>query len=245
MLLKVSPGESDWFAVPVLHGWANSIYRSRNIAWRVSLPGATPGFYGGGFGVASPLIIGERLYVSSEPHDLVCLRKTDGRVLWMRRSSYFEAADDQDRARPAYKEAALLAEKIDKINAAFVAGTATPEQLQEKEQLEKDLGKQMRAVDRHKYGIEPVPDIGFSGCTPASDGRFIYTWSASGVSACYDPDGNRRWIRTDRFPAVEHGFSSSPLLVDGKLVVFMRDLLASTRRRANWPGRSPSPTATA
>ncbi|HLF95240.1 MAG TPA: PQQ-binding-like beta-propeller repeat protein, partial [Planctomycetota bacterium] len=27
-------------------------------------------------------------------------------------------------------------------------------------------------------------------------------------------------------PAVEHGFSSSPLLVDGKVVVFMRDLLA-------------------
>jgi outer membrane protein assembly factor BamB len=46
------------------------------------------------------------------------------------------------------------------------------------------------------------------------------------VTACYDLDGNRRWIRVDRRPAVEHGFSSSPLLIDGKFVVFMRDLMA-------------------
>jgi hypothetical protein len=119
-----------------------------------------------------------------------------------------------------------VADKIDALNAAFVAGKATAEQLQDKGQLEKDLHKKMKRVDAEKYAIETAPDIGYSGFTPASDGRFIYTWYGNGVSACYDLDGNRRWIRTDRFPAVEHGFSSSPLLVDEKFVVFMRDLLA-------------------
>jgi len=232
ILLKVSPGSkeatgvADWYAVPVLRGGAAGEYRQSNIAWRTALPGVMPAFYGGGTGVGAPLIVGQRLYLPSEPHDLVCLRNTDGKVLWLRRSSYFEAAGDEEKDRPAYQEAAALAARIDAINAAFVAGGASPEQLQEKGELEKDLLKKMKRVDAEKYAIEPIADVGFSGFTPASDGRSIYTWSASGVTACYDLDGNRRWIRVDRLPAVEHGFSSSPLLVDGKFVVFMRDLLA-------------------
>ena len=62
--------------------------------------------------------------------------------------------------------------------------------------------------------------------TPISDGTFIYLWLGSGVTACYDLDGNRKWIRSDVLPMVEHGFSSSPILVDGKIIVFMRDLFA-------------------
>jgi len=51
-------------------------------------------------------------------------------------------------------------------------------------------------------------------------------WFGTGVAACYGLDGARKWIRVERRPEIEHGFSSSPLLVDGKLVVFQRDLLA-------------------
>jgi hypothetical protein len=46
------------------------------------------------------------------------------------------------------------------------------------------------------------------------------------VTACFTLDGTPRWIRVDQMPAVEHGFSSSPILIDGKFVIFMRDLLA-------------------
>jgi outer membrane protein assembly factor BamB len=226
LLLRAAPGENDWFLVPVLYAFGPAEYHATGIAWRTPLPGVTPAFYGGGTGVAAPVIVGERIYVPSEPHDLVCLRKGDGKVLWLRRSSYFEAAGDEEKRRPAYQDAAAVVARIDAINAAFVAGRASLEQLQEKGDLEKDLLKKMKRVDAEKYAIEPIADVGFSGCTPASDGRAIYTWSASGVTACYDLDGRRRWIRVDRLPAVEHGFSSSPLLVDGKLVVFMRDLLA-------------------
>lgn len=226
LLLRVSSGEQDWFVVPVLHGWGGGSYRQTNIAWRTPLPGVMPAYYGGGMGVGAPVIAGDRLYVQSEPHDLICIRKTDGKVLWMRRSSYFEAASDEERLQSAFKDAESLAAKIDAINSAFVAGGASSKQLEEKAQLEKALHGAMRRADAKKYAIEPSPDVGFSGFTPVTDGRFIYTWSASGVSTCYDLDGIRKWIRIDRRPAVEHGFSSSPLLVDAKLVVFMRDLSA-------------------
>lgn len=51
-------------------------------------------------------------------------------------------------------------------------------------------------------------------------------WYAVPVTACFTTEGARRWVRVDQMAAVEHGFSSSPLLIDGKFVVFMRDLLA-------------------
>jgi hypothetical protein len=230
LILKIASGEADWFAVPVLHGWGNAQYEETNIAWRTPLPGVAPGFYGGGMGVAAPVIAGDRLYVLSEPHDLVCLNKADGRVLWVRRHSYFEAATEEDRKHPAWPQAQAVVDRINGIAEAYVADGAYADLLQAKAELEKDLQKELRRIDSQKYARDYVPDIGFSGFTPSTDGRLIYVWSASGVTACYDLDGNRRWIRLDRRPAVEHGFSSSPLLVDGKLVVFMRDLMAFDAR---------------
>lgn len=226
LLLKVTPGDTDWYVVPVLHGWAPAAYQDQHLAWQTPLPGVTPAFYGGGQGVGAPVIVGDKLYLLSEPNDLICLNKADGRVLWLRRSSYFEAATDQEQTHAAYPEAAVIAAKIEAINTRFIAGHAPPEQLQEKAQLEKDLQKQMKRIDAAKYTAGTAPDVGFSGFTPATDGQFIYAWFGNGVSACYDLEGRRRWLRVDRRPAVEHGFSSSPLLVAGKFVVFQRDLLA-------------------
>jgi outer membrane protein assembly factor BamB len=233
ILLKASPGGKeakglpDWYVAPVLHAWAPCEYRRGNIAWSTPLPGVAPGFYGGGMGVSAPLIVGDRLYVLSEPHDLICVRKTDGKVLWLRRASAFEAASGEEKQRPAWQQARTIAAKIDAINAGFVAGAAFDWQLHDKKaELEKALGKQMKRVDAEKYASGTTPDVGFSGFAPAGDGKFLYAWFGDGVAACYDLEGNRRWIRVDRRTAVEHGFSSSPLLIDGKFVVFMRDLMA-------------------
>ena len=226
LLLRVSPGETDWYAVPVFHARGRAQFHETNIAWHTPLPGAQPGFYGGGSGAGSAVIIGDKLYLQSEPHDLICLNKADGKVLWIRRAGYFEAATDAEKKLPAYQDAQELSAKIDAINAAFIAGKASPAQLEQKAKLEKDLLKQMKGIDRKKYASDVIPDVGFSGYTPSTDGQFIYAWFGDGVSACFSPDGTRRWIRVDQRPAVEHGFSSSPLLIDGKFVVFMRDLLA-------------------
>ena len=228
VLLRVAPGENDWYAVAVFHAWKGdeTDYERTNIVWRTALPGAWPGFYGGGMGLSSPVIVGEKLFMLCEPHDLVCVRKRDGKVLWVRRSSYFEVADEADRKHADYAKAAAVVAKLDEIAEALVAGTAGDKQFAEKIELEKKLRTLMKTVDGEKYKREPKPDVGFSGFTPATDGQFVYTWSASGVTACHDLEGKRRWIRLDRRPAVEHGFSSSPVLVDGKLVVFMRDVMA-------------------
>ena len=230
LLLRISPGErGDWYAVPVFHGQGPRDYTETGIAWHTSLPGMAPGFYGGGMGAGSPVIIGDNLYLLSEPHDLICLSKRDGKVLWIRRASYFEAATDAEMKTPAYLDAQATAAKIETINAAFVRGAATAAQLEEKGKLETELRKQMKLVDPAKYANEQIPDVGFSGYTPCTDGHFLYCWFGDGVSACFDLAGNRQWLRVDQHAAVEHGFSSSPILVDNKFVVFIRDLIAIDR----------------
>ncbi len=50
LLLRVSPGEKDWYVVPVFQGQGRCEYDESGIAWRLSLPGVAPAFYGGGMG---------------------------------------------------------------------------------------------------------------------------------------------------------------------------------------------------
>ena len=133
-------------------------------------------------GLSAPVIVGERMYMLCEPHDLVCLRKADGKVLWVRRNSYAEAADEADRKNPAYAEAAAAVAKLDAIADALVAGQATDKLFEQKVELERQVQKAMKAVDGEKYKIDSGTDVGFSGFTPLTDGKCVWTWSASGVS---------------------------------------------------------------
>ena len=226
ILVKVTPRDSDWACAIVLHACAPAEFENAGLAWVTPLPGGTGGFYGGGTGCGSPLIVKDRIYLLSEPHDLVCLDKSSGRVLWVRTNSYFDGAAEKDKKAPAYAEAAAVAHKLNEINATLTAGPLPKASLEEKVKLEGQLFAKMQEVDGEAYKKPETPDVGFSGLSPASDGSFLYLWLGTGVTACYDLDGKRKWIRVDNLPAVEHGFSSSPLLVDGKVVVFMRDLLA-------------------
>jgi outer membrane protein assembly factor BamB len=226
LLVKVAPHETGWACTLTLHARAPAEFEDTNIAWSLPLPGVNGGFYGGGMGCGSPVIIGERIYLLSEPHDLICLNKEDGKVLWVRTNSFYDAATADDKKKPAYAEAEAIARKLDELNATLTSGPLAPKQLEEKVKLENSLWAKMQELDPARYKKYETPDVGFSGYTPVCDGKHLYVWLGSGVTACYDLEGRRQWIRADPLPAVEHGFSSSPLLVDGKIVVFMRDLFA-------------------
>jgi outer membrane protein assembly factor BamB len=226
LLLKASPGATGWYLVPIVTACPPTQYDETSIAWTLPLPDAHPGFYGGGMGVGAPIIVGERLYLLVEPDSLVCVNKADGKVLWSRSNTFFDAATEEEKKHPAYQEAEPIAGELRELSAAAIAGTGTPQKPGKRSQLDKELSAKMKSIDKAKYTRPTIPDIGYAGFTPCTDGQYIYAWFASGVSVCYDLEGHRRWIRVDVRPAVEHGFTSSPLLVDGKFVVFMRDLMA-------------------
>jgi outer membrane protein assembly factor BamB len=239
LLLKVAVHDTGWACTINLHARLPAEFEDTHIAWILSLPGLQGGFYGGGMGCGSPVIVKDRIYLLSEPHDLICINKADGKVLWVRTNSFFDAASAEDKKKPAYAEAEGIARKLSELNAAIPAGPLSGKQLEEKVKLEGALGAKMQELDPDRYKKWAIPDVGFSGYTPLTDGKAIYLWLGFGVTACYDLDGNRKWIRADTLPSVEHGFSSSPILVDGKIIVFMRDMFAFDAKTGNQAWRVP------
>ncbi len=226
LLLKVSSENAQWYAIPLFQAHLPAEYEETNIAWKTPLPGAriyqgTPAAPGG------PIVVGDKIFLQCEPHDLFCLNKADGKVLWVRSNSYFDALTDAEKdANPDFKEIEPLAAKWNEMNAEFIGVGTLKTKFPEREELEKKLYAALKKIDRVRFNRPESQDVGYAGFTPVSDGQFVYVWFAHGVTACYDLNGNKKWMRIDNHETVEHGYSSSPVLSGGKFVVFMRELMA-------------------
>jgi outer membrane protein assembly factor BamB len=208
-------------------------YSTKGILWMSPLPN---------IGVSSPILVGDRIFLTSEVSDLVCLDKKTGRVLWIRSNAEFEGLSDEERkANPAFVEKLMpLAAELAQVNAAAVealnarlamAMTATPPAneavFKRKRDLEKQIEKAQQTIDKkrfERYWGQAV--FGFSGPTPASDGKHVCAFFTTGVSACYDLDGNRKWIARGSGNGSEHGNFASPLLCDNRLVVWANEMRA-------------------
>ncbi len=240
LLLKVaSDDDSQWWGVPILYAHTPRGYDEDNVAWMTPLPGAKT-YFGTPAGTGGPIIVGDKIFLLCEPHDLFCLNKEDGTILWVRSNTYFDALSESEKnSNPAFKEIEPLAAKWNEVNEEYVGNRAPKTTQADREKLEKNLYDGMKKIDGKRFNRPTSQDVGYAGFTPASDGKFIYAWFASGVSACYDLDGNRQWIRIDNHQTVEHGFTSSPVLAGDKFVVFMRDLMAFDVKTGREAWRNP------
>ena len=238
LLLRSTPQRGPVRSRPIPGTWyvnlvieanpAGAEYDEKNIAWRTALP-APEGFGG-------PIVVGEKLFLQSEPADLVCVDKRTGKLLWIRSNNYNELATDEEKKANAetFKKIAALAARLDGVNASFVSGVPPKMErlgggmdFKEKAGLQKQLCDLMKTVDRKKYSLPKGQDVGYSGMTPVSDGRRVWAWFATGVTCYYDLDGKLVWRRLDNEGSFfEHGYSTSPILADGKLIVFMNKMIA-------------------
>jgi hypothetical protein len=208
-----------------------AVYAAKGIAWMTPLPNT---------GVSCPIIVGERIFLTTEVNDLICLDKKSGRILWIRSNLEFEGLSDEERnANPAFKEKlAPLLPELAKANDALVktlnAQMATAAKMPtpapspgatKKRDIEKKIQEQQSAIDKkgfERYWGQAV--FGFSGATPTSDGKHVCAFFTTGVSACYDLEGKRHWITRGKGGGSEHGNFASPVLCDGKLVVWANEL---------------------
>jgi outer membrane protein assembly factor BamB len=67
---------------------------------------------------------------------------------------------------------------------------------------------------------------GSTAATPASDGKHIATVIGNGVVAVHDLQGKRLWGKFIESPRLMFGHAASPLLIGGKVVVHIKDLVA-------------------
>ena len=199
-------------------------YEESNVAWIQRMPN---------YSSSTPLVVGDKIYVMSEPSDLICCNKADGKVLWISSNNQFDTLTREEiDALPAIKEQIEpLCAKIKRLNDELVPALNTdapqlPALLSQKNELEKQLVDQLKAIDAKRFHLNRQ-DGGFTAATPCSDGRNVFAWTLNGVCSCFDGDGKRKWSqRINELAYSEHGNASSPALVNGKLIVLMFDYTA-------------------
>jgi outer membrane protein assembly factor BamB len=204
-------------------------YESKNIRWMTELPHRSN---------ATPIIVGNRLFVMAEPDELLCLDKASGKILWAAANNYYEALPPAERqANPAFKE------KVDPL----IAQLNKEKDFVRRIELRHRIQQALLAIDSARFAWKADGHfeahfgiVGFTTPTPVSDGRHVWVWVGNGIAACYDLDGHRRWIT--RVPAEELSYASSPALVDGVFAVFLTRLygLDAATGKVLWQQRKVS-----
>ncbi len=203
-------------------------YAAQGFAWATPLPNG---------GVSCPIVVGNRIFVTCEPADLVCLDKASGQILWIRSNPAHDALSaEQRKANPAIDEKlAPLSGALAKANDEMVnslnshQGTAATSGYRQPNQKKKDVEKQIadaqKTVDKKLFETNWAQAVfGFAGPTPVSDGKRVLAFFTTGVSACYDLDGNRKWIAFGAGGGSEHGNFASPILAMNRFIVWANEI---------------------
>jgi outer membrane protein assembly factor BamB len=190
----------------------------KNVVWKTKLPGQSYG---------SPILVGDRIFVVSDPAELLCLSAADGKVLWQRSQSL---------------EDVLGADTGKKVVAEFARLKAEQDRLRRERDKTKDdaarkaeLDKQVKATEAEqnafaaRYPAPPaIANRGStnSAATPTSDGKHVYAVFGNGIACAYTTEGEKLWVRFVESSVIGFGHSSSPVLVDGKLLIHLKELVA-------------------
>lgn len=243
LLVKVSAAEglgkhysgrwvSRWMAAAYLTPSGPVSYDTKNVVWMTKLTGRS---------MSQPIVVGDRIFVGANFSDLLCLSAADGRILWLRTATPYDALTPAERSDPAIREKvepliAQLGRQSDAIVAAHNAAVspqgppsdqaqALDRKLKEKTETEHRIHKAFEQIDRKRYPPYPGNEVSSSNATPCSDGRRVYWTCGGGIKGpgaysiqCLDLDGKRLWTAHEVLGSEEHGNHQSPLLVDGKLV---------------------------
>jgi outer membrane protein assembly factor BamB len=223
---------------------------TKNVVWRTPMPG---------YGVSHPVLLGRRLFICSEPATLLCLDRDDGKILWQKTSSYSEleiAPEVRERLKTELAETAELNKKQSAVQKELdtlyrnLVKDKTP-----KEEIEKqlkpfrkkidDLNKEKQKLTVAVLYTQPGTHswAGYSAPTPLTDGKEVFVAFGNGLVACYDLDGNRKWLKLIEHSNGAFAHSGSPILSGGRLVIHFTDLVGLDPKTGDEVWRLKLPTA--
>ncbi len=80
--------------------------------------------------------------------------------------------------------------------------------------------------------------------TPTSNGKLVFYINAMGLCACYDLQGNRKWIRVIETAEDEECFCSSPIFLGDRIILSWGGLLALSAKDGStlWKAAAAKPT---
>jgi len=210
----------SWWFMGCLYGEKAPEYETHGIVWMTPVPSP---------GASAPVIAADRLFFTGETGSVFCVAKADGKILWVRSLTYHDFATPEDRkAGPEiFAELDGLAGKVKQLDQADAVMPWKAPALEKDQRggMESQLNKGMAKVSKERFNNAGTWGCvaGYTPSTPVTDGERVIALFGTGIVVCYDRDGNCLWKRLLKHLMVEHGYAASPLLVDGKLVIYMDD----------------------
>lgn len=214
------------------------IQQNINVRWRIPLPR---------FSHATPVIVGDKLFTQMEPHTLICVDKMTGKEHWRRDSNIIELIADpavRAEALAAYakqettdrKAARELTETLGKELRQIedsLEKAPNPTLEKRRDQIQAEIDKANTGLNafatyaskvepQGRYTIEPGGFdfyVGYTMPVPVTDGKHIWVKYGTGVAACYDLDGNRKWLAQTHLHGAGPQNVASPILAGNVLVV--------------------------
>ena len=223
---------------------------TKNVVWKTPMPG---------YGVSHPVLLGQRVFICSEPATLLCLDKNDGKIIWQKTSSYSEleiAPEVKERLKEELAATAALNKKqsviqneMDTLRRALNKEKAPREEIEAKllpfhkqiEELKKEKLKLAVAVLYTQPGIHST--AGYSAPTPVTDGKEVFVAFGNGLVACFDLEGKRKWLKLVEHSNAAYAHGGSPVLAAGKLLIHFTDLVALDMKTGTESWRLQRPTS--
>ncbi len=211
-------------ATPTLH-WTDL----HNQVWSSTMPAA---------GNATPVLVKDRLFLCAEPSTLLAVDCYTGQILWQHANDYVDLLGDEAWTK-VEDELKGKQPEIRQLNGIAQQIWMLQQQLQQSPQNADKLKAQLARLTTQRqqlkdaigpalnYSLPPTHSaLGYTSATPVSDGEHVYVVFGTGLVACYDLDGQRRWLRLVERPDNPNGHTASPVLVDGHLLVHFNNLIA-------------------
>ncbi len=203
----------------------------RAVKWKIDTPK---------WGNASPILIGNKLIFTEEPATLVCVDSESGDLLWRVSNEYEDVAEltSEERARleQAKLDRARIEKELEPVNRQLYRLNRRFQREKDNQQLREEVRALRSQIADAESKIDPIlrrfqkPKTheinGYASYTPCSDGEYIYNCNGLGIVTKHDLQGNRIWSKTMEKPDHNWGGSSSPLLVNGKLIIRFSDYTA-------------------
>jgi outer membrane protein assembly factor BamB len=117
--------------------------REKNVTWKVALPGPSYG---------APIVVGEHLFVASDPGDLLCVRRSDGKVLWQKSLADIQAPGASRGGRRGPGPGGFGPGGFGRPGGASQPGQVLPAGIQERLQLTEEQKKQLADLQKEIDG---------------------------------------------------------------------------------------------
>jgi outer membrane protein assembly factor BamB len=203
--------------------------------WSTPLPGESN---------ACPILIGDKIFLTAEPAQLLCIDRKSGKVLWSKSNGYEDVLKITAEARNALKAAKDKADSVKDQVEPLKRDLYRLKRSARRDRDNAELKKKVKDLEAKISALEGKADPatasfkkppthstnGYASYTPVSDGKHVFASFGLGLVVAYDLDGKRLWAKRLDNPDHNWGGASSPILAAGTLVV----------RFADWVGLDPA-----